>query len=269
MIVLYSGSGAGDFELSGPALSPEGWQRLMRNVCRLLELRGQPRAAELLRSLPFEVMDATNHFGDDFSALHATVPLEQYVNAEAYKDREGKAAFQQIAATITEVGPFIRFIAVALDTDAAPEPVTSPSLQVTSDIVERALADAERLLTTSGPTSAVDRVHTALHGFVRAVCAHANISCAADASLTELFKLLREQHPALQGLGSHSDEILRILRALATILDTMNALRNRASVAHPNEVLLPDAEAMLAINAVRTVLHYLDSKVRAKSKGTA
>src|SRR5919204_5090381 len=240
MIVLYSGSGAGDFELSGPALSPEGWQRLMRNVCRLLELRGEPRAAELLRSLPFEVMDATNHFGDDFSVLHATVPLEQYVNAEAYKDREGKAAFQQIAATITEIGPFIRFIALALDTDAAPEPVTSPSLQVTSDIVERALADAERLLTTSGPTSAVDRVHTALHGFVRAVCAHANISGAADASLTELFKLLREQHPAFQDLGSHSDEILRILRALATILDTINALRNRASVAHRNEVLLPD-----------------------------
>ena len=155
MIVLYRGSGSGDFELSGPALSPEGWQRLRRNVCRLLELRGQPRAAELLRSFPFEVMDATNHFGDDFSVLHATVALEQYVNAEAYKDREGRAAFQQIAATITEVGPFIRFIAVALDTDAAPEPVMSPSLQVTSDIVERALADAERLLTTSGPASAV------------------------------------------------------------------------------------------------------------------
>lgn len=269
MIVLYRGSGSGDFELSGPALSPDGWQRLMRNACRLLELRGQPRAAEFLRSFPFEVMDATNHFGDDFSVLHATVPLEQYVNADAYRDRDGKAAFQQIAATITEVGPFIRFIAVELDTDAAPEPVASPSLKITSEIVERALADAERLLTTSGPVSAVDRVHTAVHGYVRALCTRAGISCDADASLTELFKRLREHHPAFQDLGPRSDEVLRILRALSTILDTMNALRNRASVAHPNEVLLADAEAMLAINAVRTVLHYLDSKVQAKSKGTA
>jgi hypothetical protein len=54
----------------------------MRNARRLLELRGQPRAAELLRSFPFAVMDATNHFGDDFSILHATVSLEQYVNLD-------------------------------------------------------------------------------------------------------------------------------------------------------------------------------------------
>lgn len=269
MIVFYRGSGSGDFELSGPALSPEGCQRLIRNACRLLELRGKPRAAELLRSFPFEVMDATNHFGDDFSVLHATVPLEQYVNAEAYRDRDGKAAFQQIAAAITEIGPFIRFIAVGVDTDAAPEPVRSPSLQITSEIVERALADAERLLTRSGPVSAVDRVHTAVHGYVRALCKRDKIAYAADGTLTELFKLLREQHAAFQNLGPRSDEILRLLRAMSTILDTMNALRNRASIAHPNEVLLDDAEAMLAINAVRTVLHYLDSKVQPKPKGIA
>lgn len=269
MIVLYRGSGSGDFELLGPALSSDGWQRLTRNACRLLELRGQSKAAELLRSFPFEVMDATNHFGDDFSVLHATVPLEQYVNAEAYRDREGKAAFQQIAATITELGPFIRFIAIELDTDAAPEPVAPPSLQITSEIVERALADAERLLTTSGPVSAVDRVHTAVHGYVRAVCTRAGISADADASLTELFKLLRENHPVFQDFRPRSNEVLRILHALSTILDAMNTLRNRASVAHPNEVLLADAEAMLAINAVRTVLHFIDSKVQTKSKGTA
>jgi hypothetical protein len=69
MIVLYRGGGSGDFELSGPALSSDGWQRLMRNVCRLLEPRGQPRAAELLRSFPFEVMDATNHFAPSRSVL--------------------------------------------------------------------------------------------------------------------------------------------------------------------------------------------------------
>jgi hypothetical protein len=268
MLVLYRASGSAGFELAGRALSPDGWQRLMRNVCRLLEMRDQHRAAELLRSFPFEVMDATNDFRDDFSVLHATVPLEEYVNAEAYKDQESRTAFQQIATTITEVGPYIRFIAIALDTDAAPEPVASPTLQFTSEVIERALNDAERLLTTSGPSSAVDRVHTAIHGYVRAMCAQINIG-SGGAGLTELFKHLREQHPAFQDLGPHSDQILRMLRALSTILDTMNTLRNRASVAHPNDDILANPEAMLAINAVRTVLHYLDSKVREKSKGTA
>ena len=49
---------------------------------------------------------------------------------------------------------------------------------------------------------------------------------------------------------------------MATILDSMNSLRNRASVAHPNESLLEDPEAMLVINSARTVLHYIDAKMR-------
>jgi hypothetical protein len=80
-------------------------------------------------------------------------------------------------------------------------------------------------------------------------------------ALTELFKQVREAHPAFRELGPRSDEILRILRALATILDTFNPLRNKASVAHPNPVLLPEPEAMLVINSARSILHYIDEKV--------
>jgi hypothetical protein len=34
-----------------------------------------------------------------------------------------------------------------------------------------------------------------------------------------------------------------------------------ASVAHPNDELLPEAEAMLVVNCARTILSYLDTKV--------
>lgn len=37
------------------------------------------------------------------------------------------------------------------------------------EIVEKALKDAEVLLTNSGPVSAVDRVHTAMHGYLKSV----------------------------------------------------------------------------------------------------
>jgi hypothetical protein len=33
-------------------------------------------------------------------------------------------------------------------------------------------------------------------------------------------------------------------------------------VAHPNKMLLDPAEAMLVINAIRTLLHYIDTKLR-------
>jgi hypothetical protein len=47
---------------------------------------------------------------------------------------------------------------------------------------------------------------------------------------------------------------------MATALDAINTMRNRASVAHANEQLLDNAEAVLALNAIRTILHYLDLK---------
>jgi hypothetical protein len=78
-----------------------------------------------------------------------------------------------------------------------------------------------------------------------------------------VFKSLRKQHPALQANGHRAQDIESILNGLNTVLSAMNPIRNRASVAHPNETLLDEAEARLAINAGRTIFHYLDAKVEA------
>jgi len=139
--------------------------------------------------------------------------------------------------------------------------VESPAPQITSSVVERAISDAETLLRSSGATSGVDRIHTALHGYLLLVCAQARITHGADPSITELYKVLRQHHPKLQDVGPHSGELERILRAFATDLDSLNTLRNRGSVAHPNIALLDPTEALLAINATRTILHYLDARL--------
>jgi hypothetical protein len=140
-------------------------------------------------------------------------------------------------------------------------PVANPDPKITSAVVERAIADMETLIQTSGAVSGVDRTHTALHGYLRAVCEKENISYSRDDSMPRLFKLLRQHHPALQDLGPRSREIERILQSFASIMDALNPIRNNASVAHPNEDLLAKDEAMLVINAVRTLLHYLDAKL--------
>lgn len=53
--------------------------------------------------------------------------------------------------------------------------VAGVSPQITSEVVRRALLDAESLIKTSGPTSAVDRVHTAIHGYLVALCQGAGV----------------------------------------------------------------------------------------------
>ena len=83
-----------------------------------------------------------------------------------------------------------------------------------------------------------------------------------DAGVTDLFKVLRSQHPALVAREPRAAEIDRILRSMAAIIDALNPVRNRASAAHPNELVLQDAEAMLVINSVKTLLHYLDARLR-------
>ena len=140
--------------------------------------------------------------------------------------------------------------------------VKPPELQrVTSVVVERALADAEALLRASGASSALDRVHTALHGYMKTLCSDSGIEHGTDASLTALFGLLRQSHPALKDLGIHGKPINQALRGLATILDGLNSVRNSGSLAHPNEEILLDYEAVLFINASRTFLHYMEAKL--------
>ena len=65
--------------------------------------------------------------------------------------------------------------------------------QITSDVVLRALTDAETLIQTSGPTSAVDRVHTVLHGYLQAVSTAAGVPYRQTDTMVAIFRVA--SHP--------------------------------------------------------------------------
>ncbi len=263
MLILYDGGGATLTEIYEPSLAKAEWEKLRHATQRLLTARGDSRAAELLERYPFSLRDGTNYFRDEFSVLFARLSLDQYAEiGELHAQEQIRGMFQRIAHVIKEVGPFTRFVAVSLDTDDKPIPVSPPSPKVTSQAVERALADAQGLIHSRGPTSALDRMYTALHGYLRAVLERAKISLPTDPSVTQLFKLLRSQHPVFSKLDHGGSDSLRVATAMATVIDSLNRLRNSASGAHPNEAVLAEPEAMLAINAARTLLHYLDGKIQ-------
>jgi hypothetical protein len=83
-----------------------------------------------------------------------------------------------------------------------------------------------------------------------------------DAGITELFARLRDQHLAL-ALPDPEDKarIDQILRGMSRIVDSLDPIRNKKTFAHPNP-LLGDPEAMLAINLIRSMLRYLDTRLR-------
>jgi hypothetical protein len=134
-------------------------------------------------------------------------------------------------------------------------------LPTVSEAALLALVDAQALLTSRSPLSAVDRVHTGLHGFLKGTCEMAAIAFDSEATPNQLLKQLLEQHSSLQSLGPRGEEVRRMIRTSATIIDSMGTLRNRTSLAHPNEELLGDEEALFVINLARSLLRFLDAKL--------
>ncbi|WP_082814760.1 abortive infection family protein [Collimonas fungivorans] len=266
MLQLYSGSGSGEIDLQGPALPDNQWQRLRSSIVKLLRHKGSFESADKLESVPFTVEAATNSFGDDFCVLLATVGFEDYAQlGEQIGDRNSEHTYRLIANATTDLLPsgYIRFIAVRLNTDDMPNAVESPDLSILSSTVERALEDADKLIASGqGATSALDRVHTALHGYLNVLCREAGIAVDPGEKMTSVFKKFREQHPKLLYDGPRSNEVGMVFKGAATIIEAVNTLRNNASVAHPNEEVMPQAEAMFLINLIRSLLHFIEMKVR-------
>ncbi len=144
--------------------------------------------------------------------------------------------------------------------------VDSVSPKSPSQVIQQALEDAEHHISRGRATSAVDRTHTAIHGYLKQMCDEESIAYGNNPSLPKLFKLLQSSHSAFQGSGSHQDKIDNICKGFATAIHSLNEIRNSATPAHPNDELLDIPDATLAINAMRTIFHYLEKKRSPRGK---
>ena len=135
--------------------------------------------------------------------------------------------------------------------------VASPDVNNTNDSVFKALEDAEVLLTTQGASSAYDRMHTALHGFLRQICDNNNISFVNGDAITALIPKISNYIKEQPDDGRNS-KVFAMLRSAGSMLDTINYLRNHHSMSHPNEHLLKESDAKFAINLARSIMTYID-----------
>jgi hypothetical protein len=139
--------------------------------------------------------------------------------------------------------------------------INQPSLEVQSGTVFEALEDAKSLIENRKAVSAVDRVHTAFHGYLRFLCKASKISFEQKDDIVSLVKKIFNEHPKLK-IKIKAQEIQNIAKSLASISDSLNPIRNQGSLAHPNETLLDEPEATLVINSVRSLMIYLEAKLK-------
>jgi hypothetical protein len=115
LITLYHGGGARDFEVLEDVLDEQEHEALLLNARQILRARGENTAVEYLERVPFRVAEGTNNFNDEFHLLVARVPLAEYEQFRKVATQpEVKQAFSQIAEVLSEIGPYIRFIAIGL-----------------------------------------------------------------------------------------------------------------------------------------------------------
>jgi len=238
---------------------------IKRQVIRLMEARWRNKhGIKHFDETPYELWTATNGFGDQFHVLRWNASLKDYTEMERFMEQGNyleQDAFPDLHEAFSSVSIDLRFIIMELNMEEGVQPVAVPNPAISSETVEQALRDAETLIGTSGAPNALDRVHTALHAYLRVVCEDAWIIAADDADITTLFSQLRQKHPKLKVANPAADKMMNdVMRGLARAVDALNPVRNHNSLAHPNPLLDPP-EAMLAINAMRTILHYIDSRL--------
>lgn len=264
MLRLYA-SGSGSRDITLVAVRDDAhWQSTKRDAIRHLQDRGELIAASTLAAEPFQLWDGTNDFGDEFAVMYMRVGSKRYIELEALVDANHHLyQYRAMAQAVETVGrAYIRFVAVDIDmTLEDVQAVPTPDLVITSAVVERAMTDAETLIRNRDPISGIDRVHTTFHGYLKAVCRGACIPFGEDAGITLLFRLIRDQHPGLRHVGQRVHEQESILNPISGIVGALDTIRNRRSMAHPNDNLLEEPEAMLYTNAVRTLLHYLNKRL--------
>jgi hypothetical protein len=265
MLKLYQhGFGSSFFTVpkKPPVLAPEVWAPIRQSAIQLMSARNQESAATILRDQDFQIYEGENDWKDDFNVLYRKLTLDEYIIfAAPDPSNRLEEACRQIAQTLAELGHPVRFVGAEYVPDLSPQPVAPPAPKNTSTAVQEALADAEQLVSQNRPVSAVDRAHTSLHGYLKQLLSEAHVVTASqDPTVVECVKALLKQHPTFQAAGPHQAEAEKIARGFASILDAFSPIRNQGSLAHANETLIEAAEAMLVINASRTILHYMHRK---------
>ena len=127
----------------------------------------------------------------------------------------------------------------------------------TNNSIYHALEDAEVLIAKRGAASSYDRMHTALHSFLRQACENYSITYAQGDSITALLPKINSYIKSLPDDG-RNDKVFTMLRSANAILDNINYLRNHNSLSHPTEELLTDSDARFAINLARSIMTYID-----------
>lgn len=187
--------------------------------------------------------------------LHIQVPVENYELIKKSEDKLlsiakkifGKQGYHYL--TDIETGIIV----------TSHEVIDFSGISVTV-VVAKAIEDAEIFMRDGKYDSAFDRVHTAFHGYLRKKLDDLKEPYEESDTLSQLYNKLHTY------VGSHiatdqSGIIKTTLRSASGIISSINDLRNKYSLAHPNASIITPRESELCIRIVKDLTDYIEKVV--------
>lgn len=127
-----------------------------------------------------------------------------------------------------------------------------------SDVVRKAVEDAEVFIRQGSYDSAVDRIHTAFHGYLEQLLAEHGANHTDNEGLSSLYTKLHSFYAQNIQPNDVGERIRTILRSAGGMVNAVNELRNNNTIAHPNGQLIQGREAQLVIRLVNAIVDYIE-----------
>lgn len=128
-----------------------------------------------------------------------------------------------------------------------------------TDVIGKAISDAELLMRQGKYDSAFDRVHTAFHGYLRKILDNKHVTYDESETLSQLYTKLHKKISSTMGSSEIAELMKKSLRSASGMISAINEKRNRHSLSHPNDNLLQNREAELTIKLVKDLSDYINS----------
>ena len=130
-----------------------------------------------------------------------------------------------------------------------------------SDVIKKAISDAEQFIQMGKYDSAFDRVHTAFHGYIRKVLDNKGVTYEESDTLTQLYTKLHDKIASEISSNEISELVKKTMRSSSGAIAAINEMRNRHSLSHPNTDLLEKREAEFAIKIIKNISDYINSVI--------
>ena len=128
-----------------------------------------------------------------------------------------------------------------------------------SKTLSKTIEDAEEFIKKGKYLSAIDRVHTTLHGYLRWRLDSMGIEYNESETLMQLYSKLHNNLNIAPESSEINEIIKTAIRSASGVINSINTARNKHSLSHPNNDIIGNKEAKLLIGLSKFIFDYIES----------